>query len=124
MMIGDLWVSHGMVPELCQLTGRDRRTVERWLQKRQLPYTVSVLLDIIQNGNLGRIHDEWTGWSIDQHSGALVSPVDTRVLPGEILSIPYRLQLHVAYHSKIHSLEQQLSQPAKDETTYSQVFHL
>ncbi len=78
MMIGEVWLTHQMVPDLCAELGVHRSTVARWLDKRKLPRTVEVLLDITHNGNLGRIHPSWNDWNIDVKSGELVTPIVQR----------------------------------------------
>lgn len=123
MMLGDVWVSAEMIPHLCKITKRDRRTVTRWLKKRELPHNAHALLNILQNGNLSRIHENWTGWMIDPKSGALVTPVRTKVYPGELLAIPYRLHLHTTYQRKIKHLETQIATEGR-KTSDSGIFQI
>lgn len=75
MMIGDIWLSPPMIPELSKTLGVDRTTIARWLENAKLPPAIYQLLDLIENGNLGRIHSDWDGWRINPKDGDLVTPI-------------------------------------------------
>lgn len=90
-LIDDVWLSPAMLPALAELTGMHRTTVARWYERRRLPRVVRLLLELVWHGRLARIHDAWSGWSIDVKSGELVTPYGAAIRPGEILAIPYRL---------------------------------
>ena len=75
MMIGDIWLTPQMIPDLSDKLGVHPKTVARWLRDRKLPKTVEMLLDITHNGNLGQIHPDWDGWHIGIKDGELVTPI-------------------------------------------------
>ena len=89
-LIGNIWLTDTMVNAVAAETGVHRTTVARWIERGELPYAIERLLDIIHNGNLGEIHDDWHGWSICRKTVELVSPTDLTIKPGEVQSIPYR----------------------------------
>lgn len=75
MMIGKLWITREMAPEIANDLSVTKRTVEGWYAKGIIPPTAYALLDILRNGNLGRLHEAWDGWKIDTRSGDLVTPI-------------------------------------------------
>lgn len=95
MLIGDVWISPPMVPELSERTGVHRTTVQRWLTKEKIPEAMYQLLDLLLNGSIARIHGAWYGWRIDAGSGELITATGWRITAGEILAIPLRYQ-HLA----------------------------
>ena len=105
MMIGDVWISPPMIPDLCRRLDVCRKTVRRWMQKGRLPKPVYDLLDITENGNLARIHSDWEGWNIDPREGHLISPNRLTVDTGKIMSIELRYQQIAALQRKIEDLQ-------------------
>ena len=49
MLIGDVWISPPMVPELSERTGVHRTTVQRWLKTKKIPEAMYQLLDLLLN---------------------------------------------------------------------------
>jgi len=96
-MIGEIWLTQQMVPNLSTRLGVHRSTIYRWLREGQLPPAMYALLDITENGRLGRIHNDWSAWRIDIRTGELVTPIvrrarNRRIKPGEIMSEQLRYQ--------------------------------
>ena len=91
MLIDRVWLSPAMFDDVARLTGTHIRTVRRWYRAGRLPTPVAVLLELVEHGNLGKLHDAWRGWSIDTRRGVLVTPVGDCVTPGQIAALPYRL---------------------------------
>ena len=110
MLIDGVWISPPMVDELSRRLGVHRTTVRRWMEQAKFPPAVLQLLLLLENGQLGDIHDAWQDWSLEPRTGRLRTPVGTSIAPGEILSIPYRLHLVTAQQRRIAELEAELEQ--------------
>ena len=95
-----------MVEEIARLTRCHKRTVEKWIQRRRIPDTPYELLDIVQNGRLGKIHKNWRGWTICNRTGILRSPSNEIVCQGDVQAIPYRRHL-IAHLQRELQLAQQ-----------------
>ncbi len=91
MMYKDVWLSPPMTADIAKLTRCTERTVSRWLKRGRIPETPLKLLQIIQSGKLGEIHDEWHGWKICSRTGQLWSPNGEKMHQGDISAIKYRL---------------------------------
>lgn len=76
MNVDGVTVNAQMIPELCKLTGNHRTTVSRWIEKGRLPPAIHRLLRILQNGDLGEISEQWSGWRLHPRLGQLFSPND------------------------------------------------
>ena len=107
MLIGDVWITTPMVRELCNLTGVHRTTVQRWLTKRKLPRPIYLLLDLMLNGSIVRIHSAWSGFTIDANTGDLVTPLGWPIRPGEILALQLRYQQIAALQCEVRELRTQ-----------------
>ncbi len=92
-MYKDVWLTTPMVEEIARLTRCHKRTVEKWIQRRKIPDTPYELLDIVQNGRLGKIHKDWRGWTICHRTGLLRSPSNEIVCQGDVQAIRYRRHL-------------------------------
>ena len=90
-------------------------TVRRWLRTKKIPEATYVLLDLLHNGSIERIHPAWSGWSIDTRSGDLESPVGTRIRAGEILAIPLRRHQVSALECDVRELKKQLASRDRDK---------
>ena len=108
MLIGDVWISPPMVPELSERTGVHRTTVQRWLKTKKIPEAMYQLLDLLLNGSLARIHGAWHGWHIDAGSGELITATGWRITAGEILAIQLRYQQLAALKVQNAELREQL----------------
>ena len=122
MLIGDVWISPPMVRELSELTGVHRTTVQRWLKKKQLPEAIYLLLDLLHNGSLARIHRDWEGWTLCPRTGELVPPNDSRPFaPGHLFAMQLNYQLIASLKSENRALRDRLrqttvvEQPLEDE---------
>lgn len=82
-------------------------TYRRWRSDRQ-PNPMAVRLLSVLAGYV-----PWPGWSHwEMHDGLLYPPGYTRhgIRPGDVLAVPFRLQLLGAYEQKINQLEWELAQ--------------
>ena len=78
---------------LAELTGAHRTTVERWKRTQRLPRAVQTLIELVEYGDLERLHPVWRGWHLDRRTGALYTPAgDGPITPGNVLAIPLRMQ--------------------------------
>jgi len=71
-----------------KLTGISRRTFYRW---QDTPPPWAVLLCKLLSGQLGRVHENWSGWTIST-IGELCSPENTIFTPGELRSWFFRYE--------------------------------
>lgn len=121
MLIGEVWVNPGSANELAALMGVHRTTVQRWIDRKELPAPVYQLLLIRQHGKLGQLHDAWAGWSIDTRRGDLVTPVGDTILPAQILSVPYRLHQLAELQRKLSTLDRRPSNPLQNAPGHARV---
>ena len=92
--------------------------MQRWLTTAKIPEAMYQLLDLLLNGSIARIHGAWSGWNIDTKTGDLVTPVGTTIKPGEVMSIPYRMQLLRHLQREIAELKKAAT-PAIDQIQQS-----
>jgi Phage protein len=90
------------VLELVRLTGVHVDTARRWKRAGRVPAHYGELLTLKRTGDLGVLAPDWAGFRVTE--GQLWTPEDRPVRPGDIRSIPYRLQ-------QIRELERQLAEP-------------
>ena len=91
MLYKDNWLSAGLVDEFAKLTKSHPRTVQRWIERSLVPDTAYELIDIVQNGNLGKIDQSWRGWRICQRNGCLWTPNGEQVHLQRIMALRYRM---------------------------------
>ena len=109
MLIGDVWISPPMVAELSELTGVHRTTVQRWLRTKTIPKATYLLLDLLHNGSLARIHPAWCGWRLCRRTGRLIAPNDDRpLLPGHLFAMQLNYQRIAALEGDVRELRKQL----------------
>ena len=114
-MLGDVWISPAMMPMLTESLGVEQTTIEGWVDDGWLPLFIHAVLDLTQNGNLGRIHEDWNGWKIDTKTGDLVTPVvkrgrNRKTNPGEIMVGQLRYQLISALKTENRELRDRCQQ--------------
>jgi len=117
MMYKDVWLTTPMVEEIARLTRCHKRTVEKWIERRKIPDTPYELLDVVQNGRLGKIHKGWRGWTICRRTGMLTSPSNEIIYQGEIQAIRYRRHL-------IAHLQRELRLAKQFEDAQRPLFHV
>lgn len=85
------------------------------------PKATYVLLDLLLNGSVGRIHPAWEGWSIDPKSGDLVTPLGWSLRATEVLANPLRYQELAAVKVELAETRCRLARstapPSKQEGT-------
>ena len=74
------------------------------MERRLVPDTPYELIEIVQNGNLGKIHESWCGWRICQRNGDLWTPNRDKVHPQQIMALRYRLA-QLACLKRRHSVQ-------------------
>ena len=113
MLIGDVWISPPMVDALCKQLGVHRTTVQRWLRKKTIPNAMYVLLDLLHNGSLARIHRAWDGWKLCPRDGVLIPPNGSRPFaPGHLYAMQLNYQRISALKSENRELRNRLRQTA------------
>ena len=104
MLIGDVWISPPMVGELTEQLGVHATTVRRWLRTATIPKASYLLLELLQNGLIARIHDAWCGWVIDTKAGHLIAPDGFKISAREVLAITYRYLQLAALQCEVREL--------------------
>lgn len=95
---------------LASITGAGLRTARRWRSNGRAPAWALRLLVILVRGDLGSIHPAWDGWRLAQD--VLHSPEGTGFSPGEVKSIPLRLQQISALERDARSARASSPRPA------------
>lgn len=94
---------HGLPVELLTaVTHVQPRTARRWKRLGRIPRAYARLIQLCVHGDLGTLAPAWSGFRLI--NGTLWTPENTRVTPGDIRAIPYRVQL-------LNELERQLAEP-------------
>jgi hypothetical protein len=115
MMIGNLWITRPMIPDIVKLTGAAPVTVYQWIAAGKLPRYVQLFLELALNGDLGRIHKDWEGWNIDMRTGEMVTPLVRRARrrrtgPGSIMAEEIHYQQISAYKIEVKKLREKCAQ--------------
>jgi hypothetical protein len=79
-----------MSRERCaQFLGVSLRTVRYWDAGRsRVPWSAVRLLRLLRGGDLGGLHDAWTGWYLNPRTAELVSPNGYSFQPGQMAAWP------------------------------------
>ena len=100
-----------MVDALCKQLGVHRTTVQRWLRRKTIPKAMYVLLDLLHNGSLARIHRAWAGWKLCPRDGVLIPPNGSRPFaPGHLFAMQLNYQRIAAMKTQIRELRDQVQQ--------------
>lgn len=87
---------------LRDVAGAHRTTVARWRTEQRLPRAVSLLIRVMHDGELGLVHDAWSGFKLDRRRGVMWTPEDWPCRPGDVLAIKYRM-------AQVRALERELA---------------
>ena len=93
------WIAWNRTCDLIDLGYISARTARSWRQKRRLPAWAAGWIQLIADGDLGRMDPVWNQWLLRR--GELISPDGWGFRPGEVVTIPFR-------HQKIRFLEDDL----------------
>lgn len=98
--------------------GISPHTYRRWLTDRR-PNPLAVKLLAIQAGYVP--WDGWQGWEV--HGGRLFPPGYVRdgLKPGDLLAIPFRVQLLAEYERQIRRFDSMADQAQEDRVTWQSV---
>lgn len=75
---------------LARLTRSSARTVRRWRASGLMPRWAFDLLTLLLYRPLGMLADDWEGWHLK--TGVIEAPNGYQFTPGELMTIPMRLQ--------------------------------
>lgn len=72
------------------ILGVSPRTLRRWRQTGSLPAAQAERLRLLDNGDLGTLHADWTGWKL--HRGRLYTPAGWQIERWELENLPIAYQ--------------------------------
>jgi hypothetical protein len=87
---------------LAKVLGIGVRTARRFKACGEMPFALVVMWAVLAEGDLGIADPAFQGWRL--RHGQLFSPEGTAFRPGEIASIPLRMQ-------QVSSMQKALSEP-------------
>ncbi|HWK75382.1 MAG TPA: DUF3653 domain-containing protein [Povalibacter sp.] len=102
---GRSWIAWRRTQDLVELGYVSARTARSWRQKRRLPAWAAGWIQLIANGDLGRIDTAWAQWQLCR--GEIISPDGWSFRPAEVATIAFRNQ-------KIRFLEDDLERLTAD----------
>ena len=103
--------------QLARLTRSSLRTVRRWRAAGMIPAWAHDLLTLLLDRPLGMLCAGWDGWHL--RTGALQAPNGWEFSPGELLSIPLRLQQLRALELELVSIRnQQAERRAREQVVH------
>jgi len=88
---------------LARLTRSSLRTVRRWRASGLMPRWAFDLLTLLLYRPLGMLADDWDGWHL--HTSKIEAPNGYQFTPGELMTIPLRLQEIAALRSELALLK-------------------
>lgn len=87
--------------EACRITGRSRRTVQRWIRRRRIPDRVA--LDVLQRELHGLLPPPWHTWRV--HGNLLIDDAGNAWTTGDLRTAQLNAQLVAALRQRVAALE-------------------
>lgn len=99
---------HGIrcsISQAVTITGRSRRTVQRWVRRRQISDPLA--LQLLQANLYGRLPPPWNSWRVSGH--VLVSPTGDSFTTGDLRAAYVNAELVRHLRARVQDLERQLA---------------